>query len=299
MVCENDLHVERIVKATVPQCGRCLRPAATIERMTIGAGTYDIPLCDDHGDALQRLLFGWARSGSIVDDIPMQRRPELVEIDLPVESPTVVVIEPPARQAPAARQAPVTAPAPAPRPAPAPIPQIRRHEPGRYTAEELALARKPVVPPVITPPPAAPTKRVRVTIPWEDDPRPATHPDPLAPEPAPVAPRPTPFDAAQAMASRSARRARVDTGLPLNWEKWKFTAHATERGVQRRITREQAIWAAECPEISRPGTKAGTAWHIRGHVVAVVEVAADTIVTVIDRRELPADTLERNTEYAC
>lgn len=51
------------------QCARCFdpTPAVTRERLTVGAGTYDLPLCDRHADMFQREMYGWTRVGTLVD----------------------------------------------------------------------------------------------------------------------------------------------------------------------------------------------------------------------------------------
>lgn len=51
-------------------CVRCMTPrkAATIERLSYGSSTYQLPLCDQHADKFQLDMFGWSRCGDVVEE---------------------------------------------------------------------------------------------------------------------------------------------------------------------------------------------------------------------------------------
>lgn len=86
----------------------------------------------------------------------------------------------------------------------------------------------------------------------------------IAPEPVPAAPRWNP-------------------SLPIDHDEWTFTSHAQERANARQVTQPEALWAATCPDVVRPGRTPNTALHIRGDVHVVVEPTTKTILTVVNR----------------
>lgn len=75
----------------------------------------------------------------------------------------------------------------------------------------------------------------------------------------------------------------AELGLPEGWDTWKFSEHAMDRRESRLVSPIEAMWAAQAPDVVRPGKTEGTSVHTKGHVQVVVNPAQRIIVTVINR----------------
>lgn len=106
---------------------------------------------------------------------------------------------------------------------------------------------------------------------------------------APVAPASLPVQSAPVTEPAPQVRPRWDRSLPLGHEEWTFTEHALQRGVERSVTRAEALWCALCPDTVLPGRRPDTETHVRGNIAVVVNPVQKRIVTVIDRNN---NTLE-------
>ena len=74
--------------------------------------------------------------------------------------------------------------------------------------------------------------------------------------------------------------------------RWRMSEHALERSVQRGISVEDAVLAAESPDLTVPGRN-GAHIHTRGDVNAVVDRERCVILTVTNRINIP-EQLEVN-----
>lgn len=68
-------------------------------------------------------------------------------------------------------------------------------------------------------------------------------------------------------------------------ESWKFTSHALIRLGERHLDPSQAAFAAEKPEVSRPGRDPETFIHTTGPIKVAIKPKKRLILTVARRNE--------------
>lgn len=73
--------------------------------------------------------------------------------------------------------------------------------------------------------------------------------------------------------------------VPFPGESWKFTSHALIRLGERHLNPTQAAFAAEKPEVSRPGREPGTLIHTTGPIKVAIDPTRRLILTAAKRSE--------------
>lgn len=73
--------------------------------------------------------------------------------------------------------------------------------------------------------------------------------------------------------------------VPFPGESWKFTSHALIRLGERHLDPSQAAFAAEKPQVSRPGRNPGTLIHTTGPIKVAIDPTRRLILTVAKRAE--------------
>lgn len=91
---------------------------------------------------------------------------------------------------------------------------------------------------------------------------------------------------------------RYDLTLPINHERWSFTGHARERLAERNVGRDEALWCAEHPDITRASVQhPGCLVYKRGAVQVVANPITFEILTVWDSRIDSDVTMNQELEF--
>lgn len=91
---------------------------------------------------------------------------------------------------------------------------------------------------------------------------------------------------------------RYDLTLPINHGRWSFSDHAKKRAAERNVNKDEALWCAEHPDITRPSVQhLDCLVYKRGAIQVVANPITFEILTVWDSRIDSDVTMNQELEF--